>query len=151
MKLILKFPIVATLLFIISFELIFQYHMMLILYITLIYVALKTTGFTKIIKSFSYISYNRFIEWITSKPKQLDIIFKNEYGNIEGKFHFKRNRKTYLIEAIRNTKRKEVTIRLHQLDSTDNPVVFLKAKDFYIKRKTVIKYLEEHHFNLSNN
>jgi hypothetical protein len=147
MKIIMKYPILAALLFIVLFEMIFQHNMMLLLYFGLIYVTLKTTGATKMIKNLAFASYKKILRWLTNKPKPIDVIFTNEYGQVEGNFYVKELGEYYLIKAIRDRKKKMVTIRVTKVHAKKKDMRIINAPDFYINRDTVLKYLQENHFN----
>ena len=112
MKLIIKHPLISALMIIILFEMIFQHNMMFLLYLALIYVTLKTTGVTKMIKNLVFASYKKAIRWLNRHPKPIDVIFVNEYGQIEGNFYVKENGDYYFIKAIRDRNNKEVRIRI---------------------------------------
>ena len=147
MKFILNYPIVATLLFIISFEIIFQHNMFFLAYLALIYITLKTLGITNLIKKQSEASYKKLLRWIRQENKRVDVIFKNEYGMVEGNFYVKEQGDHYLIKATRDRKRKAVTIRINKTHGRRRQMVILHAPDFYITRNSVLKYLQENYFN----
>lgn len=147
MKLILKHPIIASLLFITLFEVIFQHNMMLLLYMALVYITLKTTGAIKRIQDLTFAYFKKILRWSNKSSQPIDIIFINEYGHVEGNFYVKERGEFFLIKVIRNRRQKAVNIRITKIHGAKRPMKLINAPDFYITKESVMKYLHENYFN----
>ena len=141
MKLILNFPILASLLFIFLFEYLLQYNMFFMFYLALIYVTLKTTGVTYRLKVFMRKTYDKLIKQLKGHPKNIDLIYRNSMGQIEGRFYVKSKGTSYLVESIRDRTFKNVVIKVHNLETKKMKRV--ETKDFYMTRDTVIRKAKE--------
>lgn len=144
MKYVLNYPIVFAILFIISFEVVFQTNMFLLLYIILIYVTLKTVGVNNIIKKFSNLSLKNILGKFHSE-QVLNETIKMGNGDIMGKYSYVRNGVKYIIIAIKNNRAVKVWVTPM---SKQEDTVFLKFNRFYVNRENIIRKLEENYFNV---
>lgn len=149
MRIILKYPILATLLFILLFEFIFQHNMFLLLYFALIYVAISTAGYIKPIRRILLATYKKILKWLTTKPKasnnsEIDIIFRNENGLVEGNFYVKSVDKSYLIKAVRDYDNLEVRVRINDVTNQKADIKVLSFDDFYITKNAVLSRVKKY-------
>lgn len=147
LKLISNNPLITSILFLMSFEYMFQYNMFFILYVIVIYVALKTLGVTKIMKAKAYDLFMSILtkkEFIPIEDNLMDFTQKQPDGSIEGIFEFVRDSKKYMVNSSKS--QAGVKIRVIDMKNQKNPKTF-NVQSFFVTRNTMEKFLNEHYFN----
>ena len=153
LKFIINRPLMSMVMFVLSFEMVFESHMLACLYVILLYVVLKATGLTKRIKRLAKVGYFKLLKkskelliFYTLKIYRLDLTHRNIDGTIDGIYMYYKGKKGYWVFVKKTNK--EITMKIWDIKYIDlktKPIV-LKGKPFFINYENVTDYLNNVNF-----
>lgn len=146
MNFISTHPIVCAVIFIFSFELIFDKWIELFLGIALLYIVLKILGLTNPIKTLIKSSYERIFNKSKTSDDFINITETRDNGTMEGTYTFRRGKELYMAKATK-IRKKEIRVRLYENGGKGRKVFEKVSKPFFMTRDTVIQYIEKKHFD----